>query len=576
MKEKIARGLCWLRAGFVDMLRLHPVETALAVYATAGCILTYELDWNHALAKLALVPIFFTLALVVNNLAGRGPWRRIYWVCWLPLVPLSCWSGLEAWLTTQPAFITYGVLLPLLLLLCRLAFANDRFVGDAIIWLRSGLLALLFGNVVLGLFAAIFFSTVYIFGLDGRWVEHVWVYALILCETFVVPVLFLMMSDRWAGGECRGQRVLEVLLNYVVTPALLIYAAIFYLYMARILVTWTLPEGGVAYLVFGFTLFALAVQAVQFLLRKRRYDWFFDRFSLLALPMQVLFWFGVLRRTGEYGLTEPRVYLLLCGGLMTLCVLMFLSRRTGRYYYVSLAALLCFAALAYVPPLMPERIAVRSQTRRVVRIARQLGRLDQTGRMILTPVPMADTVHWKAYHRLYESLRFLAGADGSEALETLGIERTEQYLDLFPVRFGRMVQAGYSIDCGIADSRLVSIDLPATFRIGVDGDYPILYTNLRSWGPERAYAYENDTLRLYLGQPEPVRVLPGAELLRRQLERSGYDPASGAYPTAEQTAALLDYRDPECRILFGELTLLPSEESDCRLEDVIVNQVMIR
>ena len=117
--------------------------------------------------------------------------------------------------------------------------------------------------------------------------------------------------------------------------------------MAKILVTWSLPEGGVAYLVFGFTLFALAEKALQFLMRKRLYDWFFDRFSLISLPTQLLFWVGAIRRTSEYGLTSPRIYLLVCGGLMTLCVVLFLFRRAGRYMYVCLTAFAVFAAFAY-------------------------------------------------------------------------------------------------------------------------------------------------------------------------------------------------------------------------------------
>ena len=192
-----------------------------------------------------------------------------------------------------------------------------------------------------------------------------------------------MMYDRWAGAECRGTRILDVLLNYIVTPALLIYTAILCLYMVKILVTWSLPEGGVAYLVFGFTLLALGVKALQPLLQKRMYDWFFDRFSLVSLPTQLLFWIGVLRRTNEYGLTEPRVYLLVCGGLMTLCVLLFLSRRTGRYLYVGLAGFVCFAALAYLPVLEPQRIATGSQVRRAVRVAKQLNMLDGEGRLQL-------------------------------------------------------------------------------------------------------------------------------------------------------------------------------------------------
>ena len=49
MKAKLERYLRWLREGFLQMLRLHPVESALTVYACAGCLLTYELDWDHSL-----------------------------------------------------------------------------------------------------------------------------------------------------------------------------------------------------------------------------------------------------------------------------------------------------------------------------------------------------------------------------------------------------------------------------------------------------------------------------------------------------------------------------------------------
>ena len=354
MKAKLERYLRWLREGFLQMLRLHPVESALTVYACAGCLLTYELDWDHSLPKLALAALFFAVALVVNNLAGRGPWRRVYWVSWTPIVPLSLWGGLEAWIVSEPAFLTFGILVPLALLMCRRAVHNERFVCDALLWLRSGVLAVFFANVALGLFGAILFSTTYIFGLEGAWIDHVWTYALIVFETFAVPVLFLMMADRWREAGYESNRILEILLNYIVAPALLIYTAILYLYMAKILVTWSLPEGGVAYLVFGFTLFALAVKALQFLMRKRLYDWFFDRFSLVSLPVLTLFWIGVVRRTNEYGLTEPRVYLVVCGGLMTLCVLLFLSQRTGRYLWVCLAAWVSFCLL-YTSPSPRDR-----------------------------------------------------------------------------------------------------------------------------------------------------------------------------------------------------------------------------
>lgn len=49
-----------------------------------------------------------------------------------------------------------------------------------------GLLALLFANVALGLFYAILYSTTYIFGLDGAWIEHVAVWAVVIVETLAV------------------------------------------------------------------------------------------------------------------------------------------------------------------------------------------------------------------------------------------------------------------------------------------------------------------------------------------------------------------------------------------------------
>ena len=77
MKAKLEYCLQWLRDGAVRVARSYPVETLLALYACIRCLLTYELDWSEErlFNGLALVPLFFALALAVNNLAGRGPWR---------------------------------------------------------------------------------------------------------------------------------------------------------------------------------------------------------------------------------------------------------------------------------------------------------------------------------------------------------------------------------------------------------------------------------------------------------------------------------------------------------------------
>lgn len=575
MNAKLEYCLRWLREGAVRVVRSYPIEMLLALYACVWCLLTYELDWsgNDLMEKLALVPLFFALALAINVLAGRGPWRRVYWVCWAPIVPLTLWSGLGDWVDSAPYVISVGILAPLLLLLSLRAVQNDRFISGAIIWLRSGLLAFVFVNVALGLFYAILYSTTYIFGLDGQWIEHVAIWAASIGGPVGIPLLFLMMADRWRGAECRGSRILEVLLNYIVTPALLIYTAILYLYMAKILFTWSLPEGGVAYMVFGFTMTALVVKALQQLAEKRIYDWFFDRFSLVSLPLLVLFWIGAIRRTSEYGLTEPRVYLLVCGGLMTLCVLLFLSPRTGRYLWVCLATWVSFAVLAYVPALEPERVATQSQLQRAERIARSLDRLDADGRLVLAPMPLADTVYKKEYRRLYESLNYIRY--DSAAFTRFGVEDLDDFAAIFPDGMRDYVRWGYEYTSSSYDGlRSIDVSLPVNASFEVVGGYSRYHTNINYWSDD-GYRFEDDTLRFWLGAKQPVLEIPGAELLDAQLAKSGFAPVEDAVPSDEQTLQLLDYRSEQCRIVFDRLTI-NREDSLATLSDVSVHSVWMR
>ena len=388
-----------------------------------------------------------------------------------------------------------------------------------------------------------------------------------------MPVLFLMMADRWQGAELRGNRILEVLLNYIVTPALLIYTAILYLYMAKILFTWSLPEGGVAYLVFGFTITALAVKAVDQLLGKRIYNWFFDRFSLVSLPMLVLFWIGVMRRTNEYGLTEPRVYLLVCGGLMTFCVLLFLSRRAGRYLWVCLAAWVSFALLAYVPCFEPERVAVQSQLQRAERVAERLGRLGKDGRLLLTPIPLADTVRREEYRQLYESLDYIRR--DSAAFARFGLKKDLDGLAaIFPEAMRSYVRWGYVYETAATVNRDINVMLPGNAVFEAVAGYSRYYTNLHSWNDD-IYRYDNDTLRLWLGEKVPMAVIPGAELLETQLEKSGFVPAEDAAPTEGQVLQLLDYRSERCRIVFERLNI-ERGDSVPRLTYVLIHSVWMR
>ena len=572
MKHRIGNLAAILKTGAADVLRRHPIEAVLLFGLTVALIVCYEWEWRPD-ERLLVMGWGAVLLLAVNLLAGRGVWRRIYWVAWAPLVPLALWPGFPDWIASAQAVITVAILTPLALLACRRAVDNRRFVADAVIYLRSGILAMLFAYVAYGLFEAILWSAAYIFGFgDAEWVAHLSMDLLFTTQFFVAPILFLMMFDRWENAGIVGSRILEVLLNWVVSPAVTIYAAILYLYMTKILVTWTLPEGGVAYLVFGFTMTALVVKAMRTLLEKRTFDWFYDRFSLVSLPIVALFWVGVARRIGEYGLTEPRIYLVVCGGVMTVCVLLFLSRRAGRYLWVVLAAMTAFAALAYIPCLEPERVAVRSQLQRAERVAELLGRLDDDGRLLLTPMPLADTVHKKEYRQLYESLDYIRR--DSAAFARFGVKKDlDDLAAIFPEGMRDYVRWGY-VTVVETVSRDIDVSLPGNAVFEAVAGYSRYYTNLHSWNDD-IYRYDNDTLRLWLGEKVPMAVIPGAELLETQLEKSGFVPAEDAAPTEGQVLQLLDYRSERCRIVFERLDI-ERGDSVPRLSYMMIHSVWMR
>lgn len=575
------------RHSLVQVVRSYPVELALAFYAAVLGIVCYELDSATVRAaalmpKLALVPLFFVSALVVNRAAGEGPWRKLYWVVWTPMVPLSLWPGLAAWTDSEQFFITACVLAPQALLLSRRAARNERFVTDGMLWLRSLLLAELFANVALGLFAAILYSTTYIFGLRGGWIDDTMVYAYILCEALAAPVLFLMMAERWRDAAITGNRILAVLLDYIVAPALLIYTAILYLYAAKILVSWSLPEGGVAYLVFGFTLVALCVKALQLVLEQRRYDWFFERFSLVSLPLLVLFWVGVARRVGEYGFTEPRVWLVLCGGVMTLCVALFLFPRSARYRWVCAAAFLIFALSAYVPALAPRRIAVRSQLSRALQVARQLDLLDGDGALILDRFG-ADTTLRADYRRFYEATEYVAGRD-TVAFKRFGVRMKDITGAVSPALYDYVVY-GWSDYVDTVEIETVeeavswSVDAPLGLRTADIGAYSSLYTRWESWPSEGSPRYEltDSALRLYFGSQHPDIVIPVGQLLSGMLRQAGLN--SEAVPDKDAVCRagerMLVYRDPEVAVVFSRVRF-EQPDSGLRIAEVDIAAVLVR
>lgn len=549
--------------------RRYPAELALVLFAFVCGVLekhdALPAGWMERL--LWGMPIVFAATYIVNTLTRGGSRRMLYRFVWLALLP-AAWAGPEFFSTSQHV-IADAILVPLAVLICRRADDNRRFVertgGLLAAWLLSSLFAGLFFLTV----EAIFLSISYIFDIWSRLLEDVWAYNSLFSFILLAPALFLTLLDHFDDSRPEIDRLGGALLNYLLTPALLIYTAILYLYAARILFTWELPKGGVAYMVFGYMAALTVIMALQELLRKRRYDGFFRRYALLSAAPLALFWLGVIRRIGEYGLTDWRVYLLVCGLICTLSALLFAHPRTSRYRYTALAAFVLFFAVAFVPPLTADRIGIRSQSRRAERIARERGMLLPDGRIDLRFRPEADSTRIGDYHQLGEALKYLAEND-SAALARFGIREMSDYYGIFPASYADRVRyAWMTCDYAVEIEEVVEADP----LLETDTDTRISFVGYTRLYPRVDRDDRGDSLVLRFGRHRVA--IDRDALLAAQMERAGLkwedNPTAADFQQVKER--LLFYETDTLGIVFNSLRI---DLENRRISGIYIDNVLLR
>ncbi len=284
-------------------LRRAPVEMAVAAYLFVIGVLAQHHVFPYSGEQLLAGPIVLLLTFLCNKWFAKGWLRALYYLSGLAVIPFR-WADMGEWIENPAYYVT--IIIGLLAgLLCGWHKDNRRFTEDLLRYVWDGISALFLTGVAYLLLLAIFFSIVYIFGIFEGITSDFCADAALLFFIVLWPLVFLTFNRKSEPAEPESSKLLDTLLNWVLSPAVLAYTVLLYLYFAKIVATWSLPRGGIAYLVFGFTLIAVAAQAGQTLLNKRYYDWFYNRFSLISLPALAMFWGGVamplerLRANGE-------------------------------------------------------------------------------------------------------------------------------------------------------------------------------------------------------------------------------------------------------------------------------------
>ena len=232
--------------------------------------------------------------------------RWAYYASFFIFLPLMA-LDLKPFIATFGFAFTY-VLAAILLIIGYKRMDNRSFAAHALHVATQMFFGLLISGILNLAVIAITASFFYIFGIEApkHFFEHIYQFIWFVLAPQVCCTLIRQNEDE----VTEPFKILRLILNFILSPAVIIYTVILYTYFIKIVLEWDLPKGGVAWMVMGFITVALVGRVAQSILSQRYYDWFYRHFTLIAIPPLIMYWIGSIYRIRLYSFTESRFYLM--------------------------------------------------------------------------------------------------------------------------------------------------------------------------------------------------------------------------------------------------------------------------
>jgi len=236
---------------------------------------------------------------------------------------------------------------------------------------------IVFRIMLAGAFAMVLFSGLglalaaleNLFGMEVTPERYFELWILIL-GLFVVPFILSGVPQNLSELDDVADypRSLRVFGQYVLPPLVLVYFVILYAYIAKIIITWSWPEGWVGRLILGFSATGILALFVLDPIRdkmeapwiKKASRWYY----LVLLPLIVVLFLALWRRISEYGLTEDRYLGLAIGVWLAFTAGYFLLSRSKSIKMIP-ASLCAFTFLISVGPWGMFSVSEQNQIRRL-------------------------------------------------------------------------------------------------------------------------------------------------------------------------------------------------------------------
>ena len=363
--------------------RRFPVEFVLGLAFFIIAVWNTETHvWNEKTAEYESAVngdiLWFFVPLMALTLWLHRVNRWAYYVSFFIFLPLMM-LDLKPFLWTYGFTFTY-VLAAILLIIGNRELDNRSFAAHALHVATQIFFGLLISGLLYMAVLAICASFFYIFGIDEPqyFYEHIAQFVFLVLASQICCTLVRQNEDVVEEPF----KILRIILNFILSPAVIIYTVILYTYFIKIVFVWDLPKGGVAWMVMGFITVALIGRVAQSILSHRYYDWFYNRFSFIAIPPLIMYWIGSIYRIRLYSFTESRFYLMVAGVLMSLFVLMLFHKRTRRYQLMALIFGAAIILFTYIPGISAKSIGLTCQKQRLTELISELKLTDaKTGKL---------------------------------------------------------------------------------------------------------------------------------------------------------------------------------------------------
>ena len=393
----------------------HPIEIFLiSAFAIGIWFMELGTQKGDHLAYWVFEPMLF----IFVYLSRPYSWYRFSWI--VPLVALAIigmTNDSAEFYLTSPKF--WGANFIALLVLLGFPFEknNQGFTYRNFTNLFHLGLATAVWLLVFGLVAAILFTIKTLFNVEfsDSFYEHIYT----SLGIFTLPLFFLVFQQRQAKSEMTLNRIFEILVNFVLAPALMIFTVLLYAYVVQIIFEGVLPKGMLANITLPYLLGGLGVYALRSICAKARWETFFKFYPYLAIVSIVLLWLAIDRRISAYAWTEQRIYLVALATAITIAYAILIVPKARQYRLISGVVMVAIFAMTWV--VKPQEIAYQSQTARFEQLLKKLNLSDDSGKIRddvdfverLENMPKSELKDWKELDSVSDYLLYSIELDSS-------------------------------------------------------------------------------------------------------------------------------------------------------------------